>query len=165
MEKKKSHFALVLFGAVTIIIIALVILRIALFFKPLERSTIQEVMLSRWNITLPENMELEYFVSTFGFPSDGEEYRVFKLNEEPTALLEDFNHEKSEKPENGAEYIFEWLEHGDKTVPEEWRPDWEKEYCWKYTGQFPRDDGSFKDFIYLIYFPSSMRLYTLEQML
>lgn len=165
MEEKKSHLKLTLLLIIAALVIGLIVMYIFIFFVPNRSNTIQEVMLSRWNITMPEDMELEYSVSTFGFPSDGEEYRVFKLKEEPTELIEDFNHEKSKDAENGAQYIFEWLAKGEKSVPEEWRPDWSEEYSWKYTGKFPRDDGTFKDFIYIVYFPVAMRLYTFEQML
>ena len=132
----------------------------------------------RWGITLPKNMTREFSKSNFGgFQGDGWSYRVYKLKDEPTEFLTDFI--KSSETEItqtrrvsiSANFVV------DLKVPDEYRPDWNKEYYWKLIGKnsiknsintetaINNQDKHYPKELTLIYYPDTLRLIIIEYFL
>lgn len=118
--------------------------------------TNERIIEESWNIDLPEGIEEEYYQhSEIGFQGDGEHYHVFssKGSESIDEFIRDFKTEKNPELENKVTAIFDEL-----AVPKNKRINFHEDYLWmvKFDSVDPRDT------LYLIYQPSTSKLYVIR---
>ena len=83
----------------------------SLFKKPVP---FQKHYLDKWEMSIPENAQLEFkFSHVGGFPQDGEYYLIVKFDSRPDELLESFSNKISKDDLSSYQYAMERLvEHG-----------------------------------------------------
>ena len=97
------------------------------------------------------------------FTGRAHSYGVMVFENEPTAFLQSFSTDKSEgfssdkneKFENLINTSFSTLE-----IPNEYRPNWNKDYIWYVGGGI--DQIYFSDTLFMIYFPNDLKLIVCE---
>ncbi len=113
-----------------------------------------------WDISLPKNMTMEFHTQTESFNGDGVRYTVFYLIEDSADFLEDFSRESIGSVETKIDQIIDGTYQINQIaeslgIPENFLPNWNAEYFWKYIGKNYREPYGYNDELYIIYFTDS----------
>ena len=134
----------------------------AFLFTPADYK--QEIK-TRWGVEIPEESTLEYH-SNDKLQSDGVFVYVFSSETALTDFTADFSAEKDIDFEAALESDLQSLK---DEKPEVRLPQWDKEYLWKFKGDWlittsddPNEYMRYNRHLYLIYYPESFELYVCE---
>ncbi len=122
------------------------------------------ILNDRWQLSpaLPAESELIFYASDQGFTGDGRVQYVFAFSSEPTEFLSGFSAERDAAAEQFMTSAAWTNEDGD------FSPDWEETYLWEHLEQSPyTTDGEavhYFEEMYVVYFPSQLWLYVLEDL-
>ncbi len=155
---KNKKLALVIAAVLTALICTVITAGFSCsFFSQMNGGYVASLLKSSWDVDLPENAKVLYYVENTGFSGDGDRYYVLKYEEEPTELLENFKFERDDAFENSfRDWFGSYIDTAENEVPEEYKPDLSKEYLWFYMTK-----EILSDKLYLLYYPETLTLYIL----
>ncbi len=155
---KNKKLALVIAAVLTALICSVITAGFSCpFFSQMNGGYVASLLKSSWDVDLPENAKVLYYVENTGFSGDGDRYYVLKYEEEPTELLENFKFERDDAFENSfRDWFGSCIDTAENEVPEKYKPDLSKEYFWVYMTK-----EIISDKLYLLYYPETLTLYVL----
>lgn len=131
----------------------------------LTPSDYKQEIKTRWEVEIPEECALEYH-SNDKLQSDGVFVYVFSSETALTDFTADFSAEKDADFEAALESDLQSLK---DEKPEVRLPQWDKEYLWKFKGDWllttsddPNEYMRYNRHLYLIYYPDNFELYVCE---
>ena len=121
-------------------------------------ASVKSMLNRKYGIVLPSDTELIYchYESNNSWHGDGTDYFVFKFNEEPTSIVENFKSLNLKEGENLDELKEELIEYFNSAIsladeiPQEYLPDWDNAMIWNF--------GSTLNGLPAIYYPESMEM-------
>ncbi len=105
-----------------------------------------EVSYSRWEVELPKEFKMEFTnadTAHNNFHGDGTSISIYKAQNQPVEFISDFIKEKETAFEIFADDHLDYMIRSVKVeYPEDFRPDWDKNYYWRYIGSRNRGDNT-----------------------
>lgn len=100
------------------------------------------ILKEHWNITLPNYIEKQYNISSFGALGDGSSYTIYKLDRADSSFLGNMSSQKNTTMQNNATDILKKLK-----VDTQRYPDFSHDYNWKIMSM----DSDDRNKLYIVY--------------